>query len=239
MQIRTALRSENFSTKELNTIALQTCVEYEKIYLQELRQVLEEENVRAKLQLDFLNTQYTQQATKAQVLNTLIQCQSMLKSLKDNAAINRANAMVSFLQVMGNATNSSGISAHANNVVSTINQIAIESKNTKLEQFLDKVSDELKELQDLQSLQKCTHIYAPSLETLPNIPLRIYAFSTLKNATNYFLLENGETVQGDTMLFKSDVIGKHIIEFVSTSPAKTEKNQLQIQVADENLKGLK
>ncbi|STP11049.1 Uncharacterised protein [Helicobacter cinaedi] len=239
INVRNALKTENFSTKELHTIALQSCVEYEKLYLQEQAQVLQEENLRAKMQLDFLNAQATLQSTKAQVLNTLVQCQSMLKSLKDNAAINRANAMVSFLQVVGNATNSGGISAHSNNVIQTINLIGLDDEAKKLKDFLDKVSDELNDLQDLQKLQKCTHIYAPSLETLPNIPIRIYAFSTLENATNYFLLENGETHSGDTMLFKSQELGKHKIEFISQNAQKTEKSVIELQVSDESLRGLK
>ncbi|STP14268.1 Uncharacterised protein [Helicobacter cinaedi] len=94
-------------------------------------------------------------------------------------------------------------------------------------------------MQDLQKLQKCTHIYAPSLETLPNIPIRIYAFSTLENATNYFLLENGETHSGDTMLFKSQELGKHKIEFISQNAQKTEKSVIELQVSDESLRGLK
>ncbi|WP_286348521.1 hypothetical protein [Helicobacter felistomachi] len=41
---------------------------------------------------------------------------STLRSLKDNAAINRVNAYVSFLQVVGNATNKSAIAVRASNI---------------------------------------------------------------------------------------------------------------------------
>lgn len=239
LHVRNALKTENYSTKELHTLALQSCLEYEKIYLQEQAQILQEENLRAKMQLDFLNAQATLSAQKASVLNTLIQCQSMIKSLRDNAAINRANAMVSFLQVVGNATNSAGISAHSANVVQTINTITLDDESERLKDFLDKISDELNALQDLQSMQKLTHIYAPSLESLPNTPLRIYAFSLLKEASNYFEDSSGARYFGESMLFKSAQVGKHTITFISKNATRTEKSTIEIQVSEENLKGLK
>lgn len=57
----------------------------------------------------------------------------MLRSLKDNTAINRANAYVNFLQVVGNANNESAIAAHSSNVIRTINRIGLDDKASPLE----------------------------------------------------------------------------------------------------------
>lgn len=190
------------------------------------------------MELEYQIAQFNLQATKAQVLNTLIQCQSMIKSLKDNAAINRANAYVGFLQVVGNATNSAGISLHSNAVINTINQIGLDSGTEDLAKFLDKITSELNNLVNLQSNDKGVRIYAPSLETLPNEPLKIYAFSTLKNANNYFLVDNVKHI-GTQLLFKPKAVGVHTITFVSENANGKQEDSIEISVSDEKIKELK
>lgn len=238
LALREGLQTQNFSTKELNSLCMQGAIEYEKLHLQEAQNAMQEEQIRAKVEIEYLNAQYTLQNTKANTLNTLIQCQSMIKSLRDNAAINRANAYVSFLQVVGNATNSGGISAHSGNVIKTINEINLDSKTDELEKFLDKIADSLNNLASLQEFDKGVQIYAPSLETLPAHPLRLYAFSTLKNAQNYFIINDKEKIEGNTMLFRQEEAGRYKVEFVSQNQSQEAKTSIEILVSDENLRGL-
>lgn len=233
LQCRKALQAQNFSTKELHTIALQTAIEYEKLYLQENQNIIQEEQIRAKTELEYINAHLSIAQAKAQVLNTLIQCQSMIKSLGDNAAINRANAYVSFLQVVGNATNAGGITLHSNNVISTINQIGLDTHMQNLKEFLDKVTNELNALQDLQNLQSYAHIYAPSLETTIDQGLRIYAFSTLQGARNYFTLPNGEIKEGKSFLFETSQAGLHKITFTTQRDNISDTDSIEIKVRDE------
>ncbi|GAA7301549.1 hypothetical protein BD0103_14140 [Helicobacter pylori] len=105
-----ALQKQNFNNKDLNTTSMQAALQSEQLALNEEAQGLQSEQVRAKMQMDFLGMQANLQNAKAETLNKLIQCQAMLKSLKDNAMINRANAFVSLLQVQANAAN--GITFH-------------------------------------------------------------------------------------------------------------------------------
>ncbi len=104
-----ALQKQNFNNKELNTTSMQAALQSEQLALNEEVHALQSEQVRSKMQIDFLGMQANLQNAKAETLNKLIQCQAMLKSLKDNALINRANAFVSLLQVQANAAN--GITA--------------------------------------------------------------------------------------------------------------------------------
>lgn len=238
ISLREGLQTQNFSTKELNSLCMQGAIEYEKLHLQEVQNTMAEEQIRAKLEIEYLNAKFSLEATKAQTLNTLIQCQSMIKSLKDNAAINRANAYVSFLQVVGNATNSGGISAHSANVIKTINEISLDSDTGELEKFLDKITDQLNQIEALSGFDKSVKIYSPSLETLPNHPLRLYAFSALRGAENYFLVDN-EKISGCSMLFKKAEVGTYRVEFISKSDKQTQTDSLEILVSDEKLKGLK
>ncbi|PUD87824.1 hypothetical protein C2R61_02835, partial [Helicobacter pylori] len=120
-----ALQKQNFNNKDLNTTSMQAALQSEQLALSEEAQGLQSEQARAKMQLEFLSLQSSLQAQKASTLNTLIQCHSMIKSLKDNAFINRANAYVSLLQVHANAP--SGITAdNFENVLNTILEIGKE-----------------------------------------------------------------------------------------------------------------
>ncbi|MDU9746595.1 hypothetical protein, partial [Helicobacter pylori] len=100
-----ALQKQNFNNKDLNTTSMQAALQSEQLALNEEAQGLQSEQVRAKMQMDFLGMQANLQNAKAEILNKLIQCEAMLTSLKDNARINRANAFVSLLQVQANAAN--------------------------------------------------------------------------------------------------------------------------------------
>lgn len=81
--LREALQTQNFSIKELNNLCMQRAIEHEKLYLQEsqvnLEQAklgLEQAQLKAKLEIDVINAKHQLKATKAGMLNALIQCES-------------------------------------------------------------------------------------------------------------------------------------------------------------------
>ncbi|CRF50770.1 hypothetical protein HHE06_06150 [Helicobacter heilmannii] len=83
LDLRGALQTQNFSSKELNNLCMQGAIKYEKLYLQELQINLEQaklslENaqLKAKLEIDAINAKHQLEATEAQMLNTLIRCES-------------------------------------------------------------------------------------------------------------------------------------------------------------------
>lgn len=89
--------------------------------------------------------------SQAEALKSVVQGESMIRSVRDNALISKANAYVGFLNTMLNATaianNGSGSSSHSNNVISVINAI----DDTYLEGF----DESLKELKhDIMQLTK-------------------------------------------------------------------------------------
>ncbi|AFC61927.1 hypothetical protein [Helicobacter phage 1961P] len=158
-----ALQKQNFNNKDLNTTSMQAALQSEQLALSEEAQGGQSEQVRAKMQIDFLGMQANLQNAKAETLNKLIQCQAMLKSLKDNAMINRANALVSLLQVQANAAN--GITASNFEVAfkiiaqigSEYNEISLNSgrisvqekeQTNELKTILNNLSKELEKLND-------------------------------------------------------------------------------------------
>ncbi len=246
-----ALQKQNFTNKELNALSMQGALQCEQLALQEQEHALAIEQARAKMQLDFLGLQSSLQAQKASTLNTLIQCQSMLKSLKDNAFINRANAYVSLLQVQANA-GSSVTPANFENVLNTILEIGKEyntinkangsvvyndkEQTNELKTLLNDLSKELEKLNQ-QSEMNQIQLFSDKLEVLKNAPAKLWGFSTLNNATDGFYNENNQLLaSGSVCLFRSEKLGKHTITFKAQNKSETLTKQITISVIENSLK---
>ncbi len=245
-----ALQKQNFTNKELNALSMQGALQCEQLALQEQEHALAIEQARAKMQLDFLGLQSSLQAQKASTLNTLIQCQSMLKSLKDNAFINRANAYVSLLQVQANA-GSAVTPANFENVLNTILEIGKEyntinktngsvvyndkEQTNELKTILNDLSKELEKLNQ-QSEMNQIQLFSDKLEVLKNAPAKLWGFSTLNNATEGFYNENNQLLaSGSVCLFRSEKLGKHTITFKAQNKSETLAKQITISVIENSL----
>ncbi|WP_120938054.1 hypothetical protein [Helicobacter pylori] len=246
-----ALQKQNFTNKELNALSMQGALQCEQLALEEQEHALAIEQARAKMQLDFLGLQSSLQAQKASTLNTLIQCQSMLKSLKDNAFINRANAYVSLLQVQANA-GSSVTPANFENVLNTILEIGKEyntinkvngsvayndkEQTDELKTLLNDLSKELEKLNQKSEMNQI-QLFSDKLEVLKNAPAKLWGFSTLNNATEGFYNENNQLLaSGSVCLFRSEKLGKHTITFKARNKSETLTKQITISVIENSLK---
>lgn len=249
-----ALQKQNFNNKDLNTTSMQAALQSEQLALSEESQYLQSEQVRAKMQIDFLGMQANLQNAKAETLNKLIQCQAMLKSLKDNAMINRANAFVSLLQVQANAANT--ITFHnfetAFKIIAQIgseyDQLSLNNNRAsaivkekkeqtdELKTILNNLSKELEKLNE-QSEVNSIQVFSDKLEVLKDMPTRLWGFSTLSNAEEGFYNEANEQIaSGSVCLFRSDKVGKHTITF-ETRNAKTKlAKKITISVIENKLK---
>ncbi|MFP6256467.1 hypothetical protein ACLGDL_07800 [Helicobacter pylori] len=246
-----ALQKQNFNNKDLNITSMQAALQCEQLALQEQEHALQIEQARAKMQLEFLSLQSSLQAQKASTLNTLIQCQSMIKSLRDNAFINRANAYVSLLQVQANAP--SGITEYNfENVLNTILEIGKEystiNKDTKgnviyrdreqtddLKTILNDLSKELEKLNKDSEMNQI-QLFSDKLEVLKNAPIKLWGFSTLSNAEEGFYNEANEQIaSGSVCLFRSDKVGKHTISFKAKNENKEMVKKITISVIANSL----
>ncbi|MGN8468390.1 hypothetical protein ACR9MN_04950 [Helicobacter pylori] len=247
-----ALSKQNFNNKELNTTSMQAALQCEQLALNEQAQDLQSEQVRAKMQIDFLSMQANLQNAKAETLNKLIQCQAMLKSLKDNAMINRANAFVSLLQVQANAAN--GITFHnfetAFKIIAQIgseyDQLNLNSsgvvsmkakeQTNELKTILYNLSKELEKLNE-QSEVNSIQVFSDKLEVLEDAPTRLWGFSTLSNASEGFYNEaNEQLASGSVFLFRSDRAGKHTITFKASNAKTSLAKNITISVIANQLK---
>ncbi|MCQ2672643.1 hypothetical protein JT195_04935 [Helicobacter pylori] len=248
-----ALQKQNFNNKELNTTSMQAALQSEQLALNEQAQDLQSEQVRAKMQIDFLEMQASLQSAKADTLNKLIQCQAMLKSLKDNAMINRANAFVSLLQVQAANTITfhnfetafkiiAQIGSEYDQLVLSSNNKESASVNVEKEQtnefkmLLNKLGKELDKLNE-QSEVNSIQVFSDKLEVLKDAPTRLWGFSTLSNATEGFFNENSELLaSGSVFLFRSDKVGKHTITFKASNTKTSLAKNITISVVANKLK---
>ncbi|MGH1614715.1 hypothetical protein [Helicobacter pylori] len=246
-----ALQKQNFNNKDLNTTSMQAALQSEQLALNEEAQGLQSEQVRAKMQMDFLGMQANLQNAKAETLNKLIQCQAMLKSLKDNAMINRANAFVSLLQVQANASNS--ITFHnfetAFKIIAQIgseyDQLSLNNgswnvkekeQTNELKTILNNLSKELEKLNE-QSEVNSIQVFSDKLEVLKDAPVRLWGFSTLSNANEGFYNEqNQQIASGSVCLFRSDNVGKHTITFKAENTKTSLTKNITISVIANKLK---
>ncbi|WQW43220.1 hypothetical protein KVM11_04395 [Helicobacter pylori] len=246
-----ALQEQNFNKKELNTLSMQGALQCEQLASQEQEHALAIEQARAKMQLEFLSLQSSLQAQKASTLNTLIQCQSMIKSLKDNAFINRANAYVSLLQVQANAP--SGVTTNNfENVLNTILEIGKEystinndnsgkvvysdrEQTNELKTILNNLSNELERLNKECEMNQI-QLFSDKLEVLQNAPAKLWGFSTLNNATEGFYNEDDQLLaSGSVYLFRSQKIGNHTILFKAQNKRETMNKRITISVVKNSL----
>ncbi|WRA92618.1 hypothetical protein E5L38_01010 [Helicobacter pylori] len=246
-----ALQKQNFNNKDLNITSMQAALQCEQLALQEHEHALQIEQARAKMQLEFLSLQSSLQAQKASTLNTLIQCNSMIKSLKDNAFINRANAYVSLLQVQANAANGitpanfevafkiiSQIGSEYNQITLNNGSVSVQEKEqtNELKTLLNELGKELEKLNE-QSEVNSIQVFSDKLEVLKDAPTRLWGFSTLSNANEGFYDENSKLLaSGSVFLFRSDKVGKHIITFKASNDKTTLAKNITISVIANKLK---
>ncbi|WP_120870731.1 hypothetical protein [Helicobacter pylori] len=246
-----ALQKQNFNNKDLNTTSMQAALQSEQLALNEEAQGLQSEQVRAKMQIDFLGMQANLQNAKAETLNKLIQCQAMLKSLKDNAIINRANALVSLLQVQANAANAitlanfeaafkiiSQIGSEYNQITLNNGSVSVQEKEqtNELKTILNNLSKELEKLND-QSEVNSIQVFSDKLEVLKDAPIKLWGFSTLSNANEGFYNKDNEQIaSGSVCLFRSDKVGKHTITFKASNTKTSLSKNITISVIANKLK---
>ncbi|MFT2747924.1 hypothetical protein ACMWPW_08075 [Helicobacter pylori] len=246
-----ALQKQNFNNKDLNTTSMQAALQSEQLALSEEAQGLQGEQVRAKMQIDFLGMQANLQNAKAETLNKLIQCQAMLKSLKDNAMINRANALVSLLQVQANAANGITVSnfeaafkiiaqigSEYNQITLNNGSVSVQEKEqtNELKTILNNLSKELEKLNE-QSEVNSIQVFSDKLEVLKDAPIKLWGFSTLSNANEGFYNEqNEEIASGSVCLFRSDKVGKHTITFKASNAKTNLSKNITISVISNKLK---
>lgn len=121
--------SHNFSGEQQNQLSMEYALKLteleENIKLNQAKLTELEANIKLT-QGKLTELEVNIKLTQAEALKSIVQSESMIKSVRDNALISKANCYVGFLNVVLNAQNTSANdkgNTHQNNVVSTISKI--------------------------------------------------------------------------------------------------------------------
>lgn len=190
--------------------SLQGALAFEEMSFKAKASALELDKMRNEMELSIKNAKMQIKQIQAEAVKSLIQAVSIIRSVSDNAAINKANAYVSFLNTVGNAAEQSAIKDHAVNVIKTISLINTD-KMTEFDQILPKLISE--EDGDFGSKSVLIHS-AKSIITL-NEDLEIRGISTYGESECYFSV-NDEIVARNVknFIFSSSQEGVFKVSFV-------------------------
>lgn len=114
------LQTYNFDSQTLSEVlvsmlaeSMKTALSLKEQDIKEREIALNEEKIRQEIEISSNASNINNKINLAESLKSLIQAEAMLKSVNDNALINRANASVAFLSTVGNAEQTSAIATHA------------------------------------------------------------------------------------------------------------------------------
>lgn len=197
--------------------ALQGALSFEEMSYKAKASALEIDKMRNEMELSIKNAKMQIKQIQAEAVKSLIQAAAIIRSVSDNAAINKANAYVSFLNTVGNASEQAAIKQHAVNVINTISLIN-DAKMTDFDHILPKLISE--EDADFGSKSVLIHT-TKSIITL-NEDLEIKGISTYGESECYFSVNDKITVRNSkNFIFNSSEEGQFKISFV------VQKNKTQ------------
>lgn len=181
------LKPFSHSTAELNKLCLEIAVKLEELEYRDREISILELKTRQEMELGIITLRNQNVISQAEALKSLIQAESMARSVVDNAAINKASAFVGYLNVIANAQNASA----ANNSASIVKN-CIDLINTDNIAGLEKPFADVKALLEKLGVQgsgaRDVYIYTPRLELKLGERVKILGFSSYGNNDCVFFI---------------------------------------------------
>lgn len=182
----------------------------EELELKNREVSLVEEKTRQEIALGAATANAQLKIHKAEALKSLIQGEAMQRSIGDNAAINKSNAYVGFLNVAGNAEERAAIEQHSKGVVATINEI--NSKPTTIfNPLLDALRKDLNNVLEIEN--KEVFVLLPKVCITKGESIKVLGGSSFGN--NACKFEIGDKVYSNvqTLYITGDNAGELTITF--------------------------
>ncbi|WP_104722178.1 hypothetical protein [Helicobacter mesocricetorum] len=224
------LQTYNFDTQTLSEMlvsilseVMKTAITLKEIELKERDLALNEEKIRQELEIASSASKVNNSINLAECVKGIIQAESMLKSVNDNALINKANCYVGLLNVVGNAEQTAAIANHIPKVLSAIDAISVKDLRpyeTLALSLKDEMSQQIADNNEVKQVS----IYCPKLTLLPKERVRILGISTFSNNEVKFVVGNTE-IMARTYDFYSDIEGSFEVKFAA-------KNHFNVWIED-------
>ena len=190
-----------------------------------------EEKTRLELEIASLNAKANIRQNQAENIKSLVQAESISRSVGDNAAINQANAYLGFLNVMGNAAELATAEKHAQNVIAVLNKINT-NDITAYEPIFDKLRREAEEIVNAGEGAKEVWIYAAKSVCEVGEKVKVMGFSVFGDNPVRFIV-GGREVESKTILFSAESVGVFEIVFEAQNQSgEWVKDKTQIAVIE-------
>lgn len=210
---------------EIYKQAIAGAVNLEELALKSKSENLAYEKAKMEMELGILSAKAQIKLNQAEAIKSLIQAKSMVRSVVDNAAINKANNYTGLSNVIGNASEQKALTAPDMTGQGSVGiaQLAVENiekiDTTPITDFDDLLKDLIS---DDDFVSKDISIYAEKQLIMQGEVIVITGFSSFGSNESEFLL-NGEQVASNTRsyLFEARELG----DFVVTFRVKNDKDE--------------
>lgn len=222
----TALKNKHSSSlteDKLFTVASEIALKLVEIDFKEKENAYTYQRAQTEFKNLILQSKTQNEALQIEKLKSLVQAHAMLLSVGDNAAINKANAIVSFANVAANAQNPALISQFNNQVMTLINQIANKDLSTEYRPLLNRIKILANEgFNESRSVEE-VGIITPRVRLKTNEAVELQGWSLYPNNEQYFQIKN-KIHKGNKLFYISENTGEEEIFF----KAKNDKNVLLV-----------
>lgn len=230
LSLQTALAIEEAKLKERN-FNFEIFSNKKQLDFKERELGIMEEKARVELEITSLNAKAQIRQNQAENIKSLVQAESISRSVGDNAAINQANAYVGFLNVMANAAELATAEKHAQNVISVLNKINTEDI-TAYEPIFEKLRGEAQEIINVGEGAKEVWVHTAKSVCEVGEQVKVMGFSVFGNNEAKFVI-NGEEISGKTILFSAEEKGVYEIVFkAKDDEGQWQSDSLQIAVTE-------
>ncbi|MFQ6341373.1 hypothetical protein [Campylobacter sp. VTCC 70190] len=238
-----ALKMYSFSGETRFKLALDLTLKMEELELKNRELAILEEKTRQEIELKNLEARNKYENASVELIKNLVQAQSMIKSVWDNANINKCNALVGLFNVVMNAQNTTALSgwqSYFKEIKNSIFAIGQDrdgngNSNSLIDEFkplMDRVKQSLDELAYANASVKQVSILAPKLELVKDEAMILRGVSIFAKNESGFIF-NGKTYQTNTFLFKSNEVGEFEISFYSLNDKNIKiSHSIKIKVID-------
>lgn len=212
-EAKAKLSSFSFTEDKLYTMASELALRLVEVDLKERESVLSREKLTAEMEALVLQNKLSKKQNEIEILKSLVQAESMVRSVGDNAAINRANAYVGFLNVVGNASESAAIATHANNVLNEIKKISSEALSASYSEILRRLKDNLLNSANKGGkMRECFMMFSHADLKVGEV-LEIEAFTIYPSNECRFEYGGKSLLNSKTLSFSSEAAGEFPVIF--------------------------
>ncbi|MCH5322705.1 MAG: hypothetical protein J1E31_03880 [Helicobacter sp.] len=194
------LKSFNFTDDKLCSLSSELALRLVEADLKEKESALAREKLQREMEALVLQNKVQRKQLELEALKALVQAESMVRSVGDNAVINRANAYVGFLNVVGNASESSAIASHSNGVITEIKKISDTALTGSYAPILANWRNDFENSLNKQGNMRECSIIAPRTELKVREPMELVGFSVYPNNECYWT-SKGE-IYKNTQIFR-------------------------------------